>query len=197
MPSNVDPQIFQPQMPEVDMPPTLAEIFDKARRTAAEETMPGSKGKNRHVVIVTPGRMLMMQPCPAPGAMKTEAVQAVEKIMSGKTKRNVAVIAYTVLPALTANLGQTIPFFGLLMGLAYIGHSVWVFEGHPSALAFGCRDAELLIADNAMIPFLQEDWVTVASGAMKRPLIFAHERATFTLRRVCFHQVSLLTLLIL
>jgi hypothetical protein len=59
-----------------------------------------------------------------------------------------------------------------------------VFEGHPSALAVGCRDAELLIADNAMMPFLQEDWVTVAVGAMKRPLIFAHERAAFSLRRL-------------
>ncbi len=179
----IDPQIFQPHMPEVDMPPKLEEIFERARKAAAEDTMPG-KGKNRHIVLVTPGRMLMLQPTPAPGAMKPEAVQAVEKIMSSKTKRNVAVIAYTELTALQASLAQTIPFIGLLMGLAYIGHTVWIFEGHSSALAVGCREAELVIADNAMIPFLQEDWVAVASAAMKRPLIFAHERATFSLKRV-------------
>ena len=182
-PQNVDPQIFQPRMPEVDIPTNAEEFFARARQAAAEDTMPG-KGKNRHIVIVTPGRMLMLQPTPAPGTMKPEAVAAVEKIMSSKTKRNVAVIAYTELTALQASLAQTIPFVGLLMGLAYIGHAVWIFEGHSTVLAAGCRESELVIADNAMIPFLQEDWVTVAAGAMKRPLIFAHERATFSLKRV-------------
>ena len=171
-------------MPEVDELPKIEEIFVRARQAAAEETMPGKPGKNRNVSIVTPGRMIMMHPCPVPGTMKPEAVQAVEKIMSAKTKRNVAVIAYTELAALQAGITQAIPFYGLLTGLAYIGHTVWAFEGHPSALAAGSREAELLIADNAMIPFLQEDWVTVAAGAMKRPLIFAHERVTFTLRRL-------------
>jgi len=170
-------------MPEVDEPPKLEEIFDRARRAAAEDMMPG-KGKNRHVVFITPGRMLLLQPCPAPGAMEHAAVESVEKIMSSKTKRNVAVIAYTELAALQAGLAQTIPFFGLIMGLSYIGHTVWIFEGHPSALTIGCREAELLIADNAMVPFLQKDWVKVAATAMKRPLLFVHERATFTLRRL-------------
>ena len=181
---NFDPQIFQPRMPEVDVPSKIEEIFERARKAAAEDTMPGKPGKNRHVSIVTPGRMIMMHPCPAPGTMKPEAVQAVEKIMSSKTKRNLVVIAYTDLSALQVGISQAIPFYGLVTGLAYIGHTVWVFEGHPSALAAGCREAELLIADNAMIPFLQEDWVAIASGVMKRPLIFAHERATFSLRRL-------------
>lgn len=179
----IDPQIFQPHMPDVDGPPNIEEIFDKARKAAAEDTTP-TKGKNRHVVVVTPGRMLMLQPCPAPGMMNKQAVESVEKIMSSKTKRNVAVIAYTQLDALQAGLAQAIPFFGLLMGLAYIGHSVWAFEGHPSALAAGCREADLLIADNQMVPFLDSDWIATASGAMRRPLIFAHERATFSLRRL-------------
>ncbi len=180
---DIDPQIFQPRMPEVDESPKIEDIFKQARQVAAEGTTPG-KGKNRHVVFVTPGRMLMMQPCPAPGSMKPEQVQAIEKIMSSKTKRNVAVIAYTQLEALQASLAQTIPFFGLLMGMAYIGHSVWVFEGHPSALAAGSRESDLLIVDNGMVPFIQEDWIQVASGAMRRPLIFAHERATYTHRKL-------------
>ena len=180
---SVDPRIFQPHMPDVDGSPKIEEIFDKARKAAAEDTTP-TKGKNRHVVVVTPGRMLMLQPCPAPGKMNKEAVESVEKIMSSKTKRNVAVIAYTQLDALQAGLAQAIPFFGLLMGLAYIGHSVWVFEGHSSALVAGCREADLLIVDNQVVPFLQEDWINVASTAMRRPLIFAHERATFSLRRL-------------
>lgn len=170
-------------MPEVDEPPKIEEFFAKARKVAAEDTTPG-KGNNRHVVVVTPGRLLMMQPCPAPGSMTGQQVEAVEKILSSKTKRDVAVIAYTELKALQASIAQTIPFFGLLLGFAYIGHSVWVFEGHPSTLAAGSRDADLLIADGGMIPFLATDWITTASSVMRRPPIFAHERATFTLRRL-------------
>ena len=179
----VDPGLFKPRMPEVDFPAKLEDIFDKARKAAAEDTTP-TKGKNRQVVVVTPGRMVMLHPCPAPGTMNPQAVESVEKLMPSKTRRNVAVIAYTELKALRADVVKTIPFYGLLTGLAYIGHAVWVFEGHSSALAAGCRDADLLIADCEMVPFLAGDWITTASSVMRRALIFVHDRATFSLRRL-------------
>ena len=131
-----------------------------------------------------PGRMVMLHPCPAPGTMNQQAVESVEKLMPSKTQRNVAVIAYTELNALQADLLKTIPFYGLLTGMAYIGHAVWVFEGHSSALAAGCREADLLIADCEMAPFLAGDWMTTACSVMRRKLIFAHDRATFSLRRL-------------
>jgi hypothetical protein len=56
-----------------------------------------------------------------------------------------------------------------------------VFEGHPSALAAGCREADVLIVDGAMVPYLQADWTAVASSAMKRPEIYVHDRATYSL----------------
>ena len=77
--------------------------------------------------------------------MNKQVVESVEKLLPSETKHNIAAIAYTELNALRADLGKTIPFYGLLTGLAYIGHSAWVFEGHSSALAPGCREAELLI----------------------------------------------------
>ncbi len=178
-----DPDLFKPRMPEVDFPAKLEDIFDKARKVAAEDTTP-AKGKNRNVIVVTPGRMVMLHPCPAPGTMNPQAVESVEKLMPSKTRRNVAVIAYTELKALRADVVKTIPFYGLLTGLAYIGHAVWVFEGHSSALAAGCREAELLIADCEMVPFLAGDWLKTASSVMRRALIFAHDRATFSLRRL-------------
>ena len=179
----VDPGLFKPRMPEVDFPAKLEDIFDKARKAAAADTTP-AKGKNRHVVVVTPGRMIMLHPCPAPGTMDQQAVESVEKLMPSKTQRNVSVIAYTELKALRADVVKTIPFYGLLTGLAYIGHAVWVFEGHSSALAAGCREADLLIADCEMVPFLASDWMRTASSVMRRALIFAHDRATFSLRRL-------------
>jgi len=179
----VDPDLFKPRMPEVDFPPKLEEIFDKARKAAAADTTP-TKDKNRHVVVVTPGRMVMLHPCPAPGTMNPQAVESVEKLMPSKTRHNVAVIAYTELKALRADVLKTIPFYGLLTGMAYIGHAVWVFEGHSSALAAGCREADLLIADCEMVPFLAGDWMTTATTVMRRKLIFAHDRATFSLRRL-------------
>lgn len=113
--------------------------------------------------------------------MAASQVASIEQIISRKQKRKVAAIAYTELNSLRADISKAIPFFGFLLGFAYIGHAVWVFEGHPSALAAGCRDADVLIVDGGMVPHLQEDWVTVASGAMKRAEIYVHDRATYSL----------------
>jgi len=180
---DVDPTIFEPHMPEVDFPPTLEDIFAKARRVGDGELKPPNND-GRHVAVVTPGRMVMMHPCAAPGTMSPTAVESVEKLLPSSTKRRVAVIAYTELTALKADVKKTIPFFGLLTGLAYVGHSVWVFEGHSSALAAGCREADVLILDELMIPHLASDWIRTVSRVMKRPLIYKHERSTFSLRKI-------------
>jgi len=119
----VDPDLFIPRMPEVDFPPKLEEIFDKARKAAAAADTTPAQSRNRHVVVITPGRMVMLRPCPAPGTMNLQAVESVEKLMPSKTPCNVAVIAYTELKALRADVLKTIPFYGLLTGLAYIGHA--------------------------------------------------------------------------
>jgi hypothetical protein len=181
--SSMDPQLFEPRMPEVDIPMNLEEIFQKARQAAAGGSPPtGSKG--RHVAVVTPGRMVMMHPCAEPGTMSAPVVESVEKLLPSQSKKNVAVIAYTELEALRADLKKSIPFFGLLTGMAYIGHAVWVFEGHSSALAAGCREADLLIIDELMISFLASDWLRTISKVMRTPLVYRHERATFSLHKI-------------
>ena len=70
------------------------------------------------------------------------------------------------------------------MGFAYIGHAVWIFEGHDSALQAGCREANLLIVDSGMLPFLSEDWIQVAQNVMCNKEIYVHDRATFRLTRL-------------
>ena len=171
------------RMPEVDVLPGMDALFDKARQAARGEgeMPPGAHG--RHVIIVTPGRMMKFQPCPPPGSMADASVQNVERMMPSAVKRNVAAIAFTELEALQKDAGRAIPFLGFLLGFAYIGHTVWVFEGHPSALAAGCSEADVLLVDGAMVPHLQEDWRAVAGKAMRHPEIYVHDRATYSLKK--------------
>jgi hypothetical protein len=126
--------------------------------------------------------MLMFQPCPPPGSMPPAQVTSIEEMMSPQVKRNIAAIAFTEFRVPT-DITKNIPFLGILLGFAYIGHAVWVFEGHRSALQAGCRDAEVLIVDGGMIPHLQEDWIAAAEAVMRTREIHVHDRATYSLRR--------------
>ncbi len=170
-------------MPAVDERSDLEAIFAQARSAAAGAVAAPGASSGRHIVIVTPGRILRLQACPPAGSMPVNQVQQIEKIIPPTTKRNIAAIAYTELTALQSAAAKAIPFLGMLLGLAYIGHSVWVFEGHPSALAAGCRDADVLLVDGAMVPHLGADWHRVAAGTMRRPEIYVHDRQSFSLRK--------------
>ncbi len=83
-------------------------------------------------------------------------------------------------PAWTA----AIPFFGLLRKLGYLGHAVWIFEGHVSAMAAGCQDADVLIVDDGMMPYLPGNWRSVATRAMRGSEVHVFERKTGSLRRL-------------
>ena len=176
---------YLPHMPEVDTPEKIEDIFANARRAARGETRPPGVGTDeRFYIVITPGRMVMYKPCPPADSMSPEQVAPIEKMLPRAVKRNIAVIANTELQAVTKEISRAIPFVGMLMGFAYIGHAVWIFEGHPMALQAGCREADLLIVDGGMAPFLSEDWIQVAQGVMRNPEIYLHDRATFKLVRV-------------
>lgn len=170
-------------MPEVDERGDIEAIFAGARRAAAGELDSALPGRGRHVVIVTPGRILKLQPCAPAGSMPANQVQQIEKMIPPAVKRNIAAIAYTELTALQSDASKAIPFLGMLLGLAYIGHSVWVFEGHRSALAAGCRDADVLIVDGAMVEHLAAGWTHTAAGTMRHREVYVHDRQSFSLRR--------------
>jgi hypothetical protein len=70
----------------------------------------------------------------------------------------------------------------MLMGLTYIGHAVWVFEGHPSAFTVGCRHADVLIVDSSMLGGLEDGWEDRAAAVMRNANILVHDRSTFQLR---------------
>ena len=166
--------ILTPRMPEIDERRDIEKVFQEARKAAAGD---------RQVVLVTPGRMLMLQPCPRAGSMPAQVVSQIERLISPKIKRKIAVIGYTELTAVTTNVAKAIPFFGMLSGIAYIGHAVWVFEGHSSALAAGCKDADLVIVDSAMVPHLAANWQSLARTDVAARQIYIHDRATHALRK--------------
>lgn len=93
-----------------------------------------------------------------------------------------AVIADTRVSGSLAEINKTIPFVGTLTGLAYIGHCVIVFDGEFSRIEQGCRDADVLIVDSAVLGRLHHDWYTTARQAMRSPGIYVHDRKAYVLR---------------
>ena len=138
------------------------------------------------VIVRSDGQYLLLPALPT-DSVKAEMVAAVERMLPSTTKRNVAVIADTSwatadVPTLqTAN--HAIPFFGLLMGLASIGHSVWIFDGTGAAFELGCREADVLIVDSACLTILAHDWQGNAAKVMRNPQILVHDRASYQLRK--------------
>jgi hypothetical protein len=171
-------------MPEVEERAGLDEYFATVRRTAA------GKGEGEGLVIVKPDRTLMVMPRMAKSAEIEKMADTMRSVVPDTAQRNIAAIAFTVFQtgpdgmSGIEQVGKAIPFFGMLVGLSYIGHAVWVFEGHPTALAVGCRDADFLIVDGAMRPFLEKGWELRAQAVMRNANIVVHNRANFTLTAV-------------
>jgi len=154
-----------PSMPDVDTRHDLRSVFTQARRlSAGAET-------GRSVAIVTPGRLIMPVACPSASAVSPQMLQDVRAIVPEHPKQQITVIANNNVVASYAftarEANALIPFLGYLMGMAFDGHTVVVFEGHPSALATGCEGSTLLLVDQAMVEHLQADWASVAASAMK------------------------------
>jgi hypothetical protein len=156
--------------------------------------------ENRNVILVQPDGTFLAFPAPAQGAMPPEKFAQIESIVAATPKRNISAIAATALvtgqprPLAIATeemflaAGKAIPFFGLLVGLAYIGHTVRVFDGTTPPLAIGCKDADVLIIDSAQRANLREDWLAIALPAMRNANVFVHDRATYQLRII--HKVG-------
>jgi hypothetical protein len=142
----------------------------------------------RYVGIIRPDRSYLLTAPPPKDSMPPQMIQMMEKLVPPRPPRCISGIADTYLsmkpgggvPTL-AETGQEIPFFGMLLGMACIGHSVCVFPGTDESLAAGCKGVDLLIADDAQAPSLAEDWKTQAAAVMRGPNIVLHERATFKL----------------
>ena len=169
------------QMPEVVAASNIGEIFENIRKIAA-----GEKGQGGLVILRPDRNYLVVPPMPENPVLKKFA-EGLAHLFPDGVQRNIAVISNTAFgggpetPSI-ADVDKAIPFFGLLMALSYLGHAVWVFEGHASALQAGCWNADALLVDSAMIPLLPTDWQETARAAMRNANILVHDRATFQLR---------------
>ena len=169
------------QMPEVAAAANIGEIFGNIRKTAA-----GDKGQGGLVILRPDRNYLVVPPMPENPELKKFA-EGLAQLFPGGVQRNIAVISNTGFggpsgaPTI-ADVDKAIPFFGLLMALSYLGHAVWVFEGHASALQAGCSNADALLVDSAMLPLLPPGWQETARGAMRNANILVHDRATFQLK---------------
>ena len=171
-------------MPKVGERTGMDAYFAKVRSTAA------GNGAGDGLVIVKPDRTLMVMPRLAESEQLKKMAESVKKMVPATTQRNIAVIGFTVFDAGPegvsglAEVGKAIPFLGMLVGFSYIGHAVWIFEGHESALAEGCRDADILMVDSAMRPFLEQGWDAKAAAVMRNVNILIHNRANFSLAAI-------------
>lgn len=162
--------IFVPHMPEVDIRPEIDAIFSRAREYAQKTNEDAEGALHRQVIIVSPGRLLIAKDCPTTGEIPEEQLVILKELIPTSPRINIAVIAYTFLDALKENLLRAIPSFGFLLGFAALGHTVWVFEGHPTSLSAGCREADLLLVDSGMLPdiaALTPDWRKRALQSMR------------------------------
>jgi hypothetical protein len=126
--------------------------------------------------------------------MPEDQIAKMGQILPGDGKRNVVVMAPTQFACGedgegvnkgSADLiaaGKAIPFFGLLNGLAYIGHSVWVFDGQATAVVPGCKNADLLLIDSILSSKLTTKTVTDAAAVMRNANVLVHDRNTFGLK---------------
>lgn len=161
--------LFYPHMPEVFIRKDIEAVFAKARTSAAEPVQGDDGIYRRRLIIVTPGRLLIGKDCPLAADLTSEQMAALENLVPRKPLIQICAIAYTLLDALKADMRRAIPFVDYLLGFAAMGHNVWAFEGHASALAAGCRDADLLLVDGGMLPALDRNpnWRETAVDAMR------------------------------
>jgi hypothetical protein len=162
--------LFNPRMPEVDVRPEIGAIFSHARAAAAQTHVDENGIERRQVIIITPGRLLVAKDCPMVEDIPVERIALLGELVPPQPHINIAVLTYTYLDALKTDIRRAVPFFDFLLGFAALGHTVWVFEGHTSALSAGCREADLLLVDNGLLPALKAhnpEWRAQALQAMR------------------------------
>jgi hypothetical protein len=185
--------IFEPHLMDVELFEDMDEVFREARRAASGEdddevtrSWKEFEGQ-RAVAVITPGRLTMFSPCAEPNSVPEELIAQQRLLMPPDPPLKISVISYTFIEALGTDIDRAIPFRGFLSMWAYLGHSVVVFEGHPSAFESGVRDCDVLLVDSGMFPFLQLNWLDVASRVMNEGArIFLHDRAAYKLSQITF-----------
>jgi hypothetical protein len=165
----------QPDRPSnvIDFPGIEA-FFAKVRRRAS-----GHRG----VLLVTPDQVMFGLPAPPQGAINAQMEAGVRSLVPSDQPRSIAAIAASgalagdpSTPPVLPEIAKKVPFFGLLIGLAYVGHTVWIFEGNSDTMPVGCEDADVLIVDGSALTTLPKGWADDAAVAMRNANILVFDR---------------------
>jgi hypothetical protein len=161
---------------------TILAVIDEEKFKAVR-----AKAAQGQLVVVRPDGQYLLLPALRKDSVSAEMVASVQRMMPSTVKRNVAAIGDTTWAAGKApkleTANRAIPFFGLLMGLTSIGHSVWIFDGAANEFESGCCEADVLIVDSARLTALSIDWQGNAARVMRSPQILVHDRASYRLRK--------------
>jgi hypothetical protein len=147
-----------------------------------------ARAAQNYLVVLRPDGQVSSIPAMKKETMPAQAIASMEKMLPASTKRNVAVVAETAWAQASAPdvkaANTAIPFFGLLMGFATIGHAVWVFKTtRLEMLVEGAREADVLIVDGVTAAVLPAGWLDAVRPSMRNPQILIHDRETFQLRK--------------
>jgi hypothetical protein len=148
----------------------------------------------RYVVLIQKNQNLHCLTCALPGSMSAASLEEVERVIPSAVSRDVVIISATELQLDPTDelkrpgtgeiqaAGRAIPFFGLALGMAYLGHCVWIFDGQPTALLEGCRRADLLIIDSIKAGELTTKSVGAMAKVMRNENMLIFDRSTRALR---------------
>jgi hypothetical protein len=155
--------------------PGIEMLFAKVRKHAAA---------NRGVSLLRQDQKVYVLPAPLPGSINPQMEAGIKATVPSEQPRNIAAIAApgalsggdATKPPTVQDISRQVPFFGFLVGLAYVGHAVWIFEASAAWMPAGCEDADLLVMDSHAVSALPQGWATDAGTIMRNPNILVFDR---------------------
>jgi hypothetical protein len=153
------------RMPNVSPNRDIGRCFAEARRLSA--------GRNglRWVVIIAPDGTLIKVPVPPPAEADQSLLRDVRAALSPEGGEAVTGLTITSIN----NTGgiqkrgrsffqilELIPNLSYLVGAACLGNTLVAFEGADDVFPAGVADADVLVVDDGMVPFLRPDWAAIA-----------------------------------
>ena len=165
-------------MPSVSPKRDIDLCFSNARRLSA-----GSHG-NRWVVIIAPNGILINIPVPSRDEADKSLLRDVKAaLLFGQ--ESLAGLTITSINCTTGVQSRVrsfhamlplIPNLSYLVGAACLGSNVVVFEGANADFSAGCKNTDMLLVDEGMLPHLRPDWAAVALGLLRKPDIILFGR---------------------
>lgn len=164
--------------------PTVSPHRDIRRCLADGRRLSAGTHGMRRVAIIAPDGTLVLVPVPDPGEADQSLIRDVRAALApqGEAVTGLTITAINSTSGVQ-RLGRSfqkllplVPNLSYLIGAAYLGNTVVSFEGHPHVFAAGCEEADMLLLDDGMIPFLQSDWAAVALKTLRQPRIILFGR---------------------